>query len=585
MRKNKYNVPIKTISILGVRNLFLKKGRLVLTIVLFSLTLILVGIGYGAFSFDINSSTYAILEETGEEDVGIRKFSKTNGTSEKVLFSTEEMDYLEEKYASLDYIPIYGESIETFQMHELGSPKSSNDNLIGISGYTVLTEEVMEKRGMEVVAGHLPTGLNEVALTTSIFEAFRRRGYINNTQLETISSYFDILGKSIRDNNSTHQYNMNLVIVGVVDTSIRMDYGENNSFVSNYAYDSWEADVYYRRDSYHFSNIISRELADYAFCEKGDYAKYKFYFEDNFTSLLGINSTRVTELSSNVINNINVTRILNGDFSAGEIYLRKDLLVSALTLPFEEFSDEKLEQAIASEKLNIFANIYDFKGGEYLQENAIEYKIAGYWEVENSGDLTDLGIMFFKDDFLFEEQPTGNLVKGAYYLIDNEQDFEVLSDLLKDNDFSIVSIFSEDFEFVSIYTFFFKNIGFYGALAFSIFAILMMFNYIYACIYSQKRELGLLRAMGARKTTIYLIYLMESLLVGLISFFIATVGVTLFSKLFTVQGIVHNIHFSPVTLSMEQISIIFGGGVCISIVGSFFPVLLISRKTPADTLK
>jgi ABC-type lipoprotein export system ATPase subunit/ABC-type antimicrobial peptide transport system permease subunit len=123
------------------------------------------------------------------------------------------------------------------------------------------------------------------------------------------------------------------------------------------------------------------------------------------------------------------------------------------------------------------------------------------------------------------------------------------------------------------------------ALAFAIFAALMMMSYIGTSIAFKKREIGILRALGARKSDVYRIFLYESAVVLLIEYVLTVIG--LFVAVFFVNRAVQNALGQTLTLlnfGILQMLIILGVGVVVSVMSSILPTARIAGKKPIDAI-
>ena len=86
------------------------------------------------------------------------------------------------------------------------------------------------------------------------------------------------------------------------------------------------------------------------------------------------------------------------------------------------------------------------------------------------------------------------------------------------------------------------------ALIFFIFAFILIINFITTSIYDNKKQIGILRALGTRKKDVFKIYLYEGLIIGLIAMFISLALCYLFS--YYVNSYISSKIFFDVTLVM-----------------------------------
>ena len=118
-------------------------------------------------------------------------------------------------------------------------------------------------------------------------------------------------------------------------------------------------------------------------------------------------------------------------------------------------------------------------------------------------------------------------------------------------------------------------------------AALMLLNFISASISAKSKEIGILRAVGARGTDVFKIFFSEAFIIAMICFVLAAVG----------AGFVCNIVNNSVTqLEMIQtsklldynlvnIGLIFLISMVISAIATFFPVFSASKKSPVESIR
>ena len=132
----------------------------------------------------------------------------------------------------------------------------------------------------------------------------------------------------------------------------------------------------------------------------------------------------------------------------------------------------------------------------------------------------------------------------------------------------------------------FSKIFFYVGIGFAVFAALMMLNFISASVTYKKKEIGILRAIGARSSDVFAIFFSEAFFIALINFVLASAGILTAS--YFINDAVRNELGFPITLlhtGIRQVLLVFGVSMVVAFVGSFFPVRKIARKNPIDAMK
>ena len=125
----------------------------------------------------------------------------------------------------------------------------------------------------------------------------------------------------------------------------------------------------------------------------------------------------------------------------------------------------------------------------------------------------------------------------------------------------------------------------YVGIGFAVFASLMMFNFISVSISYKKREIGILRAVGARSSDVFGIFLNESMIITLINCFLSIVTTAVVSIVLNGVFRGYGLPITILTFGIRQIGLILGLGIVVAFISSFFPVMKIAKKRPIDAIQ
>lgn len=130
------------------------------------------------------------------------------------------------------------------------------------------------------------------------------------------------------------------------------------------------------------------------------------------------------------------------------------------------------------------------------------------------------------------------------------------------------------------------TVGFlWAGIILAIFATLLLFNFISVSITNKKREIGILRAVGARSLDVFKIFFSESVVIVAICCVIAVFGSSI------VCGIINNAlgeNLSGVRLlvfGVPSIALIILLSIVVSFVSTFLPVYSIAKKKPVESIR
>ena len=124
----------------------------------------------------------------------------------------------------------------------------------------------------------------------------------------------------------------------------------------------------------------------------------------------------------------------------------------------------------------------------------------------------------------------------------------------------------------------------YVGLAFAAFAILLFSNFISTSISQKKREIGILRAVGARGTDVFKIFFSESFVIAFICSIISIIGTTVVCSALN-TSIAAELGASIFVFGPFSMLIIIGTALLTAILATFVPVWIAARKKPVESIR
>lgn len=130
-----------------------------------------------------------------------------------------------------------------------------------------------------------------------------------------------------------------------------------------------------------------------------------------------------------------------------------------------------------------------------------------------------------------------------------------------------------------------KIVFLWAGIVIAVFSALLLFNFISVSITNKKREIGILRAVGARGLDVFKIFFSESFVIVFICFVLAIIGSFFGCQIINTkigEGLdgVNLLVFGP-----SSILLIFGLSILISFIATFLPVYSIAKKKPVDSIR
>ncbi len=117
------------------------------------------------------------------------------------------------------------------------------------------------------------------------------------------------------------------------------------------------------------------------------------------------------------------------------------------------------------------------------------------------------------------------------------------------------------------------------------FAVALMLNLISVTIVNSKRQIGILRAMGAKSGDVFRIFSIKSIFIAFVNFVISVLGTLILvgvlnafiKKTFEVTATI-------LVFSFRQVVLLFVISFFAAVLGSLFPILKITRKKPIEVI-
>ena len=407
----------------------------------------------------------------------------------------------------------------------------------------------------------------------------------------------------------------------------RVDYGFlylNKSFVLRRA--DYSPDTGTGQDIY--GNIYyANSLAD------GTSAKPKFYFFDGKQELgqgelavpFNLLYDHYSELRRQKYEDMSET----GDYEQAEAYLNiSERYLQFLSIGyfyeerFDEGSGVVSKKVSATEQdykdaLNEIKNLEDEYGGwdktlelrfENPDQSYGDFSLAGFFYGEASSENSN-GIYLSQPDFekILADTGTENEKiirytqskyvepKDAIYgrivipcperaglkaIIDKENIADETNDAL----YAIDSEISASVRLVSEMIEMLENIFLWVGVVMAAFAMLLLFNFISVSITYKKREIGILRAVGARSTDVFKIFYSESSVISLICFVLA------FAASFFICGVLNKLVSEGLQVAIFVFGpyswlIMLGIALVTSFIATFLPVYSIAKRKPVESIR
>ncbi len=255
------------------------------------------------------------------------------------------------------------------------------------------------------------------------------------------------------------------------------------------------------------------------------------------------------------------------------------------TLTFERIVNNHEAGTIATEKAYDFTIVGTFKEPNQLNSDLVIsdtlYNDYMTWYESNAGDYGyreeiaphDDGIWAFALAPLTADAAVIEKLVTMSYDRENGLQFQMQNAVM--NTLSNFNSFIEEGAKIFLYV----------GLGFALFSALLLMNFIATSISYKKRDIGILRAVGARSSDVFKIFFSEALIIALINFVMAIVALVATTIGLNTWMRNSGINVTLLNVGIRQIVLMLGVSVLVALLASFLPVNAIARKKPVDAIK
>ncbi len=643
----KSKLGIKNSFKIGISSLKFKPIRLIVTVLLSFLSFTLFGITDTMGSYDkIVTTTESIIDAnlatTAYEK--IKLIESDNYTYEKkVKFTDEDIKLLESK-SNLQVLPVF----DMYNNQSFNNIYNFYNSINTVyysflfNNATAITSEICDDFGYELT-GRLPQNKDEIVITEYTLNLFIDCGLLQNGVEEVINNENDILGKEITFYNYELSTNKYSTVVGVIDTNFNyFEYEElknetGNSSLGLSFYNELSIDlhnsVFVHEDllpsldskSFDFNgsvnqvingvsfyndfSSVSTDLISPSFVELNKSLLYdnevlisQYYFYTLFSDEINIYKNNIyNNGGSNIIDayvasltNQEVLGALNWSSDFEDMSIARTQLSYMISINFTTSINGLKSGLCIIVESGVLSNLTVDITLDYLNEytqdyEAVQVRVVGitqsntYYDktlivsstlIDEIGQCVDNG----KVDFVMTAIPKStsdlkSIVEFSYEYNDGIR-------------FGLSNIIQDNIEFVSGFiensTTIFLGIGIF----FAIFSSLLFFNFINISITHKQREIGILRALGARSKDVFKIFFSETIIIGLINFILASISIFISSSFLNIYlSDELGLGVSLLYPGIRQVLLVFIIMICISFISSFLPVYKISTKRPIESIR
>lgn len=616
----KSKLPLRSSLRLALSNLKLKPFRLFITILLSVASFTLFGLTHTFSQYDKETATYHSIKDSNINYLAIGKDKIIEDKDHDYSYeytskiNQDDFELLKKKFPKLNFTNTFSANnflcdFDITQQITKSNKLPNGDAAMlyqtSFSSLANISMETINENAFDLT-GSLPQNEHDIVISEFLAKTFKEFGYQvfddkGNAITYDINNSQDLIGKTLKLTINGKQYDM--TICGILDTHVDLSRYEflkdehNDGVISYYIIN----ELYILLNhGYHQMAFVSEQLLENAII---NYRLYPVQKENVYLDLYVGENNYSSEFLYNY-NDIDKNQLI--DFhNGGSVYLNyhtiKNIKVND-NMTVEDYVNENINNPNNQQEIiNTIKKIVQ-KYKENIINSPIKISYANEDYIENIIDK--IAGVFINDinneshTYVFKD----NLIKQYNLVLDGYSDSVVCAmcddDLLKE----VIAYTYDDGIKVSNYTLnnqvkpmlstvnsiidALKDILFYLAIGFAVFASVMFCNFIATNIANKKHEIGILRAVGARSMDVLKIFLNESLIIAGINWLCACgmsyLGVQFFNNYIRNE---FNVIVTILDFGIFQIIILLLISVIVAFVSSTIPVYRISKKKPIDAIK
>lgn len=587
----KSHLPIKRGFKLGLGSLKHKKIKLFFTVLLTVITL-------GFFSCTDTLSDYSANREhvkklvaDNEKFVQIEKYHNSdNPFFGDILLSIDDNTLNKIKeingdgYEVYKFYNEYSSSLPSallYLKHEVNSYSSDDEAEL------VVTSDVKQILDNNIIGKSALEG-NEIIISNKVADMILEEGInvheiVTQNEFKTSNLFEPKTYEEILNTNYTYHFGEKgkVKIVGIIEYD-EINYNKNNIankiYISKDFFGSVETNNIERLKSY-FVPVFTIE-------------NVKPYSENIYTNQVPLNKLieyydgntwqKTDSLKENEVI-ISLSQIIDSNEynDAFYEYQNRNIYEDYDVLQRKFFANYVNELNVIGKKANlkIYYGSYGDKDSLYNEYN--DLTIVGVYNDNYSYENNN----YFSSSLLDEYKQNAFERVSILYPMTKKQEFKKVLQKFSNSDLSVKTTYSKVFAMEEKMFNAFKKVAFVIGIVFLSFTIMLIGNFIITSINYRKKEIGILRALGASSIDVAKIFLWEGIILSLISGTVASI------LLVIVTNFVNNLIMTelsilstPFAVTIRQFAFIYILVFMVTIISSILPIIRISKMKPVDAI-
>lgn len=625
----KSKLPVSHAFKIGASGLKTKPVRLVFTVFLSVIAFSLFGVLSAFMTYNPDYSVAKALQEAdypaaavnasfeyeythicANTEKGTEEVNYTNTLQSETGFSEADIRNLNNGKHGLKFAGVYVLSQNRTGIPLDVSPETQKDYFpeTRLKGFSDCGEKFLQDNGFKLLNGRFPANASEIAVSEYIDNLYKAAGFDS------------ALNKTIEIKGYSNEKTITLKIAGIYRTGFIDGKFDELKMPS----DSLSINDKQNRDKLvsNFKDYLKNSFALIAFVSDD------FYGAHNVQPV----STRKMFISTSSFDGITIANspITDSSRNYADLYTEKSAKRNVESFTFYDLDKNKLKNFAAKDlslkQLEVYVPLRQSEdveisgktktsetspeqlGGKYYFKNSAgesgEFIVKGYYT--NGNDYSDPCELIVSDEFItnvvrvteytftvsstkyvadgelkysFALAKTNNSLEQISYILKGEPERGVVRSI--DND--VCSGIQLMIELIKALSTVFLIVG----LILGGFAALLLLNFISASIAAKTKEIGILRAVGARGADVFRIFFSEAFIFAMICFVLSSIGAGILCNAInnsvmesTIIPTAALLNFNVLNVGITLLISLF-----VSAIATFIPVFKAARKSPVDSIR
>lgn len=571
------------IAKLGIGGVKAKPIRFTVTVFLFFVCLSVIGWTFTMLYINVPNSALKAYKTYETDTVYFSLEKKESSQSDYDAKNFDEKDVADIKTSNpkSDFDFIYEFDIKTLRLQKYETVKFYD--VKSIRRCVAADGEFLTRYGYSLSYGRLPQNAKEIAIPQYLFELYRHCGFKGDDGFVNIQTYQDIEKIKLPQTDLLNR-NVTLSIVGVIDTGFRAeDYEILKGDKAEISDQDWEE---YQKTENRFNLFMNAGVQKAAFVHSDFIKRFVNGYELNARILdftgLPVLAYRGCAIPYSAAAGKHLVREADGEgFGERDCYLPLGYLQKNIDFGSEKTKEEVAETLRAGFSVRMQLETVQ---GKY---DINEYRVVGYFEDEDAID-------FVVSDSVYQAADTEKTHRTVSALMTKLTDDRAANKRLMgfglsdyDEDFSYNQeglAGSAAMQMKVTKTAMMKVVPLFCAAAI-LFSVLMMFNFISATISAKKKEIGILRAIGTKNSSVYGIFAIESLFTAVVAFLASVGGSVLLNFAFNASINFAGGYIWYLSYGIAEAATMLVIASAVALTGSFLPIVRLIRKKPMEILR